>query len=139
MCILHIMNTLIKEIKNKNRNVELQEITVENCLTRSFYKLLELQLDPIWHQISLKTKQLITDLKTLQYFIRTLFNDHLITFYSLVTCCKQLDYAQASPWVLSDSGQKLLSVTKNMLFNSKNGETLYFYGIKLTVNFSKSF
>ena len=42
------------------------EFTLENAITRSFDKIVRLHLDPVWHQLSAKTKQLVTDIKTLR-------------------------------------------------------------------------
>lgn len=46
-----------------------QEITVENCLTKKFHKILQAQLDVVWHQLSAKSCQLLADLKTLRHLI----------------------------------------------------------------------
>lgn len=64
--ILDIMNYLVKNIKSLNRNVELQEVTVENCVTKKFHKILQAQLDTIWHQLSSQTKLIVADLKVLR-------------------------------------------------------------------------
>lgn len=64
--ILDIMNYLVKEIKRINRFVDMQEITVENCVTKKFHKILQAQLDSVWHQLSSQTKVLISDLKVLR-------------------------------------------------------------------------
>lgn len=67
--ILELMNLTVKELKRVNKTVELQEITVENCLTKKFHKILQLQLDVIWNQLSAKSRQLVADLKTLRHLI----------------------------------------------------------------------
>lgn len=64
--ILDIMNYLVKNIKSLNRTVELQEVTVENCVTKKFHKILQAQLDTIWHQLSSQTKLIVADLKVLR-------------------------------------------------------------------------
>lgn len=64
--ILDLMNFIVKELKRINPFVDLGEVTVENCVIKQFQKILQAQLDVIWHQLSSKTKQLITDLKTLR-------------------------------------------------------------------------
>jgi hypothetical protein len=45
--------------------LDADEITVENAVSKSLNKNLQMQLDPIWHQLRMKTKQLVVDLKTL--------------------------------------------------------------------------
>ncbi len=41
-------------------------MTVENAITRSWDKVVQLHLDPVWHQLSGKTRQLISDVRTLR-------------------------------------------------------------------------
>lgn len=64
--ILDIMNYLVKEIKRINRTVDMEEITVENCVTKKFHKILQAQLDCIWHQLNSQTKLIVADLKILR-------------------------------------------------------------------------
>lgn len=64
--LLDLMNFLVKELKRVNQYVDLEEVTVENCVTKRFQKILQSQLDVIWHQLSAKTKLLIADLKVLR-------------------------------------------------------------------------
>lgn len=64
--LLDIMNYLVKEVKRINRFVDMQEITVENCVTKRFHKILQAQLDSVWHQLNAHTKLLISDLKVLR-------------------------------------------------------------------------
>lgn len=64
--ILDIMNYLVSELTRQNKYVDMQEITVENCVTKKFHKILQSQLDCVWHQLSPRTKLLIADLKVLR-------------------------------------------------------------------------
>lgn len=41
-------------------------MTVESALTKEFDKAIRGLVDPIWHQLSAKAKQLVADLKTLR-------------------------------------------------------------------------
>lgn len=64
--LLDLMNFIVKELKRINPNVDLDEVSVENCVTKRFQKILQSQLDCIWNQLSSKTKLLIADLKVLR-------------------------------------------------------------------------
>lgn len=64
--LLDLMNFIVKDLKRINPHVDLEEVTVENCVTKRFQKILQSQLDVIWNQLSAKTKLLITDLKVLR-------------------------------------------------------------------------
>lgn len=67
--ILEIMNFLVSEIKRMNRFIDMQEITAENCITRRFHKILQAQLDSVWHQLNAQTKLIIADMKILKYLM----------------------------------------------------------------------
>ena len=64
--ILDLMNFLVKELKRINPKLDLEEVNVENCVTKRFHKILQSQLDTVWNQLSSKTKLLIADLKVLR-------------------------------------------------------------------------
>jgi DNA excision repair protein ERCC-4 len=64
--LLDLMNFLIRELKRLNPYTDLEEVTVENCITKNFHKILQIQLDIIWNQLSAKTKLIIADLKILR-------------------------------------------------------------------------
>lgn len=64
--LLDLMNFIVKDLKRINPFVDLEEVTVENCVTKRFQKILQSQLDVIWNQLNAKTKLLITDLKVLR-------------------------------------------------------------------------
>lgn len=50
--------------------IDADEITVENAIGKAFDQTIRLQLDPIWHQLGQKTRQLVSDLKTLRLILR---------------------------------------------------------------------
>ncbi|KAL1491136.1 hypothetical protein ABEB36_011778 [Hypothenemus hampei] len=105
--ILDIMNGTVKELKRLNPSLELQEITVENCLTKKFHKLLQGQMNEIWHQLSSKSTRLLAELKTLRHLLLSLFYSDSITFYSTLLEYRKADYARTVDWVLSSSADLL--------------------------------
>ena len=50
--------------------VDMEEITVETALGRDFDRMVRMQLDPIWYTLSMKSRQLVTDLKTLRHVLK---------------------------------------------------------------------
>ncbi|KAF5287071.1 hypothetical protein FQA39_LY16056 [Lamprigera yunnana] len=115
-CILDLMNLTVKELKRINKTVELQEITVENCLTKQFHKILQRQLDCIWNQLSSKSKQLVADLRTLRHLIVTLLYTDPITFYTTVCSYRTLEYAQNCTWILFEPAELLFTYTNSLIF-----------------------
>lgn len=48
------------------RQLDLDDLKIENTYFRSFDSLVRRQLDPVWHKVAPKTKQLVADLATLR-------------------------------------------------------------------------
>ncbi|XP_049868551.1 DNA repair endonuclease XPF [Pectinophora gossypiella] len=120
-CLLDIMNYTVKQLKSMNRTLDMQEITTENCMTKKFHKILQSQLDCVWHQLSTRTKEYIQDLKVLRSMIINLIHDDSVSFYALVSKYRSPEYAKInSGWILLDSAEQLFTLAKNRVFNSKN-------------------
>lgn len=110
----------IKEIKRINPSLETEEITVENALAKSFHKLLQIQLDPVWNRLSAKTKQLVADLKTLRSVVVSLTQSDSVRFHYLLTTLRTREYAmKSSGWVILDAAETLFLTAKSRLFDSK--------------------
>ncbi|XP_038214945.1 DNA repair endonuclease XPF-like isoform X1 [Zerene cesonia] len=120
-CLLDIMNYTVKQLKSINRTIDMQEITTENCLTKKFHKILQSQLDCVWHQLSTRTKEYIQDLKVLRTMIINLIHDDAVSFYALVSKYRTAEYAQVnSGWILLDSAEHLFRLAKGRVYNNKN-------------------
>ncbi|XP_025829916.1 DNA repair endonuclease XPF isoform X2 [Agrilus planipennis] len=117
-CILDLINLTIKEIKRINKNAELQELSTENCLTKKFYKLLQIQLDCMWHQLSTKTKQLLSDLRTLQHLILVMLHEDPVTFYATLLKYRSREYAQISHWVLLEPAELLFTYSSCFVYGA---------------------
>ena len=46
--------------------LDLDDINIENAYFRSFDAIVRRQLDPVWHKVGPRTKQLVGDLATLR-------------------------------------------------------------------------
>ncbi|XP_013114075.1 DNA repair endonuclease XPF [Stomoxys calcitrans] len=116
--ILDIMNYLVREIKRINRTVDMEEITVENCVTKKFHKILQAQLDCIWHQLNSQTKLIVADLKILRsLMISTMYND-AVSAYALIKRYRTTEYALSnSGWTLLDSAEQIFKLSKERVFN----------------------
>ncbi|KAJ3660762.1 hypothetical protein Zmor_005196 [Zophobas morio] len=114
--ILELMNITVKELKKINKTIELQEVTVENCLTKKFQKNLQMQLDCIWHQLSSKSRQLVADLKTLRHLIISMHYADPVSFYSTLSSYRSMEYAQTATWVLLEPAEMLFSQASSLIF-----------------------
>ena len=64
--ILVAMNACINELKKACTTLDTADLTLENGLFRNFDAKIRLSLDAEWHKLSLRTKQLVNDLKPLR-------------------------------------------------------------------------
>ncbi|XP_033212535.1 DNA repair endonuclease XPF isoform X1 [Belonocnema kinseyi] len=119
--LLDVMNFMVKELKKNNKYLELDELTVENAVAKKFHKLLQQQLDPIWHQLSQKTKQLIADLKTLRSLLMCLTHEDAVSFYAMLNSLRTMDYAvKSSGWLVLDVVENMFKAAKARVYNDKN-------------------
>ncbi|XP_034490838.1 DNA repair endonuclease XPF [Drosophila innubila] len=119
--ILDIMNFLVREIKRINRTVDLEAITVENCVTKKFHKILQAQLDCIWHQLNSQTKLIVADLKILRsLMISTMYHDS-VSAYALIKRYRGTEYAISnSGWTLLDAAEQIFMLSKQRVYNGQN-------------------
>ncbi|CAI0538004.1 unnamed protein product [Linum tenue] len=78
--IVEVMDACLKEMRKTNK-VDVEDLTVENGLFKSFDEIVRRQLDPIWHTLGKKTNQLVSDLKTLRKLL-----DYLVSIWIRLGC-----------------------------------------------------
>ncbi|XP_022893938.1 DNA repair endonuclease UVH1 [Olea europaea var. sylvestris] len=123
--VIEVMDACLKEMRKTNK-VDVEDLTVENGLFKSFDEIVRRQLDPIWHTLGKKTKQLVSDLKTLRKLL-----DYLAR-YDAVTYLKYLDSLRASEsfrsvWIFSESSYKIFEYAKKRVYHfgrSDGGKSL---------------
>lgn len=112
--VIEVMDACLKEMRKTNK-VDIEDLTVENGLFKSFDEIIRRQLDPIWHTLGKKTKQLVSDLKTLRKLL-----DYLVR-YDAVTYLKYLDSLRASEsfrsvWIFAESSYKIFDYAKKRVY-----------------------
>lgn len=112
--VIEAMDACLKEIRKTNK-VDVEDLTVENGLFKSFDEIVRRQLDPIWHTLGKKTKQLVSDLKTLRKLL-----DYLVR-YDAVTYLKYLDTLRVSEggrsvWIFAESSYKIFELAKKRVY-----------------------
>lgn len=61
--ILECIETSIGELRKTNsQHLELEDWTLDSALHINFDVIIRRQLDPVWHRVSFKTKQIVSDL-----------------------------------------------------------------------------
>ncbi|KAM0752073.1 hypothetical protein T439DRAFT_312194 [Meredithblackwellia eburnea MCA 4105] len=122
--VIECMEATLSEIKKSNTYLEVEDLTVENALFRSFDALVRRQLDPVWHKVGPKTKGLVSDLTTLRkiqaYLIEldsVSFNRFLETIIIAQETTKGgYENKNKSPWLFTPAADTILNVAKDRVF-----------------------
>ncbi|XP_009629397.1 DNA repair endonuclease UVH1 [Nicotiana tomentosiformis] len=113
--VIEVMDACLKEMRKTNK-VDVEDLTVENGLFKSFDEIVRRQLDPIWHTLGKRTKQLVSDLRTLRKLL-----DYVVR-YDAVTYLKYLDSLRASEsfrsvWIFAESSYKIFEYAKKRVYH----------------------
>ncbi|BET02202.1 ERHypothetical proteinypothetical protein [Nesidiocoris tenuis] len=120
--VLDCVHFCTKEIKRINPSLDTEDITAENALSKQFYKLLQSKLDPIWNQLSSRTKQLIADLKTLRSILEYLTQSDCVRLHQFLTSLRSKEYTSISGgWMMLDAAETIFVVAKKRLFDGNKG------------------
>lgn len=120
--LLDLINACIKELKRCTTAIDADEVTVENAIGKSFDKIIRFQLDPVWHQLGSKTKQLVTDIKTLRLILRHLTQYDCVTFHSMVNSVRtnEKTFGQNTGWLFLDSADSLFVHSRERIYGPQN-------------------
>mmetsp|Transcript_36237 Transcript_36237/g.57997 ORF Transcript_36237/g.57997 Transcript_36237/m.57997 type:complete len:788 (-) Transcript_36237:48-2411(-) len=115
--IVAALDMCLQELR-RTQNLELSDLTVENGLFRSFEVTLRRQLDPLWHKVSFKTKQLVQDVGVLRKLLPDLIRFDAVMFLRILTniMTKTSDDQQPPLWLLTDAADEMFSLAKRRVF-----------------------
>lgn len=123
--ILVALEATIKELQRSTKALDASELTMQRALTKSFSSTIRRQLDPLWHKLPIKTKQLVTDLSTLRQLLAYLPRYDAISYYSFLLSHEQVSGQQRfpSPWLFTEAADRLLSAAKERLYQVVDKKT----------------
>ncbi|KAL8777134.1 MAG: hypothetical protein Q9213_007994 [Squamulea squamosa] len=131
--VLECVEVSIGELRKADTGLELDDWTLDSALHRSFDVIIRRQLDPIWHRVSFRTRQIVNDLTVLRSIL------HALLTYDAVSFNKYLDTILAahqpppgstrqnqSPWLFLDAANTIFETAKRRVYSGKTieGETL---------------
>ena len=68
--ILECVEVSIGELRKADTGIELDDWTLDSALHKSFDVIVRRQLDPIWHRVSYRTRQIVNDLTVLRNILQ---------------------------------------------------------------------
>ncbi|KAL6721860.1 DNA repair protein RAD16 [Lecanora helva] len=124
--ILECVEVSIGELRKANTGLELDDWTLDSALHKSFDVVIRRQLDPIWHRVSYRTRQIVNDLSVLRSIL------HALLTYDAVSFHKYLDTILAahqpppgsnrqnqSPWLFLDAANTIFETAKRRVYAGK--------------------
>ncbi|KAL4883873.1 hypothetical protein BJY04DRAFT_183422 [Aspergillus karnatakaensis] len=126
--VLECVELCIGELKKTNTGLDMADWTLDSALHRSFDIAIRRQLDPIWHRVSFRTRQIVSDLSDLRAIL------HALLTYDAVSFVKYLDTIVTahspppgstrhnySPWLFLDAAHVLFQTAKSRVYQGKIG------------------
>ncbi|KAI8806841.1 hypothetical protein BJ742DRAFT_814576 [Cladochytrium replicatum] len=129
--LLECMESCVADLRRANPSIELDDFTLENSLHKSFDVIVRIQLDSIWHRVSARTRQLVSDIKTLRRLLSYLITYDSVTFNSFLETIltsnvamansstaifRGADWGQQSPWLLMDAAHTIFSLARQRVY-----------------------
>ncbi|KAG1731335.1 uncharacterized protein EDB91DRAFT_1154579 [Suillus paluster] len=122
--IVQCMTVTLSELKRSNKTLDLDDLNVESAYFRSFDAVVRRQLDPVWHKVGPKTKQLVGDLATLRRLLTYLLSYDALAFHAYLETLVASNTTTAtgaakqhqSPWMLTDAANIIFSTAKRRCY-----------------------
>lgn len=124
--IMECVEVSIGELKKANTGLEMDDWNVDSALHKQFDMVVRRQLDPVWHRVSWKTKQIANDLTVLRGMLHTLltydavaFNRHLDTILAAHSPPPGSTRQNQSPWLFLDAAHTIFDTAKRRVYSGK--------------------
>lgn len=121
--VLECIDASIAELRKTNTGVEMDDWTPEAALHTNFDAIIRRQLQPVWHRVSWRTKEIANDLSTLREIL------HALLYYDCVSLLRYLDTVLAthspppgstrqnqSPWLFLDAANTIFQTAKQRVY-----------------------
>lgn len=122
--VLECIEASIGELRKANTGVDMDDWTADSALHTNFDAIVRRQLDPVWHRISWRTKEIANDLTVLRNIL------HALLYYDCVSLLKYLDAVLAahtppsgstkqnqSPWLFLDAANTIFQTAKARVYS----------------------
>jgi len=127
--IMECVEVSIGELKKGNSGLEMEDWNVDSALHKNFDTMVRRQLDPVWHRVSWKTKQIVNDLTVLRGLLHSLltydavsFNRHLDTILAAHTPPPGSTRQNQSPWLFLDAAHTIFDTAKRRVYTGKTDD-----------------
>lgn len=115
--ILEVMAGLLKELTSSacGRHLDVSQFTLEAGLFRSFDRVLERQLDPVWLTAPRRIKQAAKELRLMRQLAGDLLRYDAVTFWSYLNS-QLLGERQDALWLMAPEAHTLFNAAKRRVY-----------------------
>ncbi|KAJ6145844.1 hypothetical protein N7470_009739 [Penicillium chermesinum] len=124
--VLECVEVSVGELRKSNTGLDMEEWTLDSALHRNFDVSIRRQLDPIWHRVTFRTRQIVSDLSDLRSILHALLTfdavsfvkylDTIVTAHSPPAGSNKHNY---SPWLFLDAAHVLFQTAKSRVYEGK--------------------
>ncbi|KAI0379134.1 DNA repair protein [Hypomontagnella monticulosa] len=123
--IMECVEVSIHELKKGNTGLEMDDWNLDSALLKNFDVMVRRQLDPNWHRVSWKTKQIVSDLTVLRSLLHSVlaldcvsFLQHLDTIHAAHSPQPGSTRQSQSPWLFLDAAHTIFETAKRRVYSS---------------------
>ncbi|KAL9585146.1 MAG: hypothetical protein Q9203_004376 [Teloschistes exilis] len=127
--VLECVEVSIGELRKADTGLEMDDWTLDSALHRNFDVIIRRQLDPIWHRVSYRTRQIVNDLTVLRSILHALltydavsFNQYLDTILAYHQPPPGSTRQNQSPWLFLDAANTIFETAKRRVYSGKRAE-----------------
>ncbi|TFY68418.1 hypothetical protein EVJ58_g1023 [Rhodofomes roseus] len=122
--IVQCMTTTLSDLKRANTSLDLDDLNMDNAYFKSFDMIVRRMLDPVWHKVGPRTKQLVGDLAVLRRMLTYLLTYDAIAFQGFIdtliasntTTDAGTTRQNQSPWMLTDAANIIFQYAKRRCY-----------------------
>lgn len=125
--VMECVEVSIHELKKGNTGLEMDDWNLDSALTKNFDVMVRRQLDPNWHRVSWKTKQIVGDLTVLRGLLQAVvaydavaFLQNLDTIHAAHSPAPGSNRQSQSPWLFLDAAQTIFDTAKKRVYRGVN-------------------
>lgn len=125
--VMECVEVSIHELKKGNTGLEMEDWNLDSALTKNFDIMVRRQLDPNWHRVSWKTKQIVGDLTVLRSLLQAVvaydavaFLQNLDTIHAAHSPAPGSNRQSQSPWLFLDAAQTIFDTAKKRVYRGVN-------------------
>ncbi|KIH91533.1 DNA excision repair protein ERCC-4 [Sporothrix brasiliensis 5110] len=125
--ILECVEVSIHELKKSNTGLDMEDWNLDSALLKNFDVMVRRQLDPNWHRVSWKSKQIVGDLTVLRGMLQSIvecdavaFLQRLDTIHAAHSPPPGSTRQSQSPWLFLDAAQTIFDTAKRRVYTGKH-------------------